>query len=312
VAGRFGCAACNFDGTRATLDPRTSNGRLDAFVSAYDSGGNYLWTRTWGGTGDDQAAGLAVDWLGDVFVSGRFQNTVNFDPTSGVDSHTSNGGYDAFLSQFTASGAFKGAGTWGASGDEMSGVVVDGANTAFASGQFVGAVDFDPSSGGADIHTANGPENAFVSRFAVETPISSEAGGAVTLTTGVTLTLVFAPVASPITVTTSLTSTRPVSPGEASKGPAFIVSAHDSGGAEVTDLSQPFTLTAHYTIWDALGLDGGTLHLCYWDGLAGAWRDVPTTVDPVNHTLTANVSRLAMFAILGVPVPGVYLPFIGY
>jgi hypothetical protein len=311
VAGRFGCSACNFDATHATQDPRTTNGSLDVFISAYDSNGNYLWAQTWGGIGLDQAAGMDVDRLGDVFVSGRFQNTADFDPSSGgTDSHTSNGGYDAFLSEFSASGTFKGAGSWGGSGDEMSGVTVDGANTVSANGLFASTVDFDPSSGGTDSRLANGPQNAFVSRFAVETPVSSGSGATITLTTDVTTTLSFGPVASPITVTTSLTNTQPVSPGETAMGPAFIVSAYDNTGATVTDLAQPFTLTVHFTVWNTLGLHGDTLHLCDWDAQAGVWRGVPTTVDPVNYTLTAQVSRLGMFAILGSPMPGVYLPLI--
>jgi hypothetical protein len=41
-----------------------------------------------------------MDSSGNSYVTGYFSGTVDFDPGSGVDSHTSNGGYDVFLSKF--------------------------------------------------------------------------------------------------------------------------------------------------------------------------------------------------------------------
>ena len=162
VAGRFASTNCDFN-PGGSPDIHSSNGALDAFLSKFDSNGTFQWAKTWGGSGGDEATGLAVDGAGHVYVAGRFHNTVDFDPGSGVDNHTSNGQYDVSLSQFDASGNFW-AKTWGGSGDDFSGVTVDESGNVYAAGDFVGLVDFDPD-GGGDNHTAVGGSDAFFSKF---------------------------------------------------------------------------------------------------------------------------------------------------
>jgi hypothetical protein len=108
--------------------------------------------------------GLAVDAAGNVYVSGWFFATVDFDPGSGNDTHPSNGQHDAFLSQFDSSGNFQWAKTWGGSGNDSSGVAADGAGNVYAFGGFVGTVDLDPGSG-VDNHTSHGASDAFLSKF---------------------------------------------------------------------------------------------------------------------------------------------------
>ena len=167
VTGRFASVNCDFNPDPVITDTHSSNGAgvFDAFLSKFDSNGTFQWAKTWGGSGADEATGLAVDGAGHVYVAGRFYNTVDFDPGSGVDNHTSNGQYDVSLSQFASDGTFQWAKTWGGSGDDISGVTVDESGNVYAAGEFVGTVDFDPSSGGVDNHISNGGSDAFLSRF---------------------------------------------------------------------------------------------------------------------------------------------------
>ncbi len=96
VAGCFyGTADFDPDGG----DPHTSNGLWDAFLSKFDTSGNFEWARTWGGLYTDHARGVAADGSGNVYVTGFFQDTVDFDPHGG-DQHPTNGGCDVFLSKF--------------------------------------------------------------------------------------------------------------------------------------------------------------------------------------------------------------------
>jgi hypothetical protein len=87
------------------IDEHNSNGICcDAFVSKFDSEGNFQWARTWGGVGWDAGYGVATDGSGSVYVTGYFLDVADFDPGFGIDEHTSNGEYDAFLSKFPPDG----------------------------------------------------------------------------------------------------------------------------------------------------------------------------------------------------------------
>jgi len=147
------------------VDNHTSIGHTDVFLSKFDSSGEFEWARTWGGTHYNYGYGVAVDGSGNVYVTGRFEGTVDFDPGSGVDNHTSNGVWEVFLTKFDSSGAFKWARTWGGSYYDCGyGVAVDGSDSVYVTGYFEGTVDFDPGSG-ADNHTSNGDDDVFLSKF---------------------------------------------------------------------------------------------------------------------------------------------------
>ncbi len=150
------------------VDNHTSNGYIDVFLSKFDSSGAFKWARTWGGSYNDWGHGVACDGSGNVYVTCAFHGTVDFDPGSGVDNHTSNGEDDVFLSRFDSSGSFKWVRTWGGSDeyyrDEGYGVAVDGSGSVYVTGYFYGTVDFDPGSG-VDNHASNGEYDVFLSKF---------------------------------------------------------------------------------------------------------------------------------------------------
>lgn len=83
-----------------------SAGGSDAFVAKYDAGGNLLWARGLGGSGDDVAHDVAVDGDGNVHVTGYFSGTADFDPGSSAFNIASLGSTDAFICRLTASGGF--------------------------------------------------------------------------------------------------------------------------------------------------------------------------------------------------------------
>ena len=61
---------------------------------------SYVWTKTVGGTGTDYGNSAAVDSSGNVYVTGSFQGTVDFNPGTDTDEHTSSGDYDIFVTTF--------------------------------------------------------------------------------------------------------------------------------------------------------------------------------------------------------------------
>ena len=125
---------------------------MDAFLSKFDSNGNFKWARSWGGSGYDSAGSVAVDPSGNVVAGGAFDSMdADFDPGPGKDIHASNGDLDAFISKFTALGNFLWAQTWGSSDpshpDITYGVAMDSKGNAYATGMVGPQCDLDPGPG---------------------------------------------------------------------------------------------------------------------------------------------------------------------
>jgi len=116
-----------FSGTNIDFDPsagtelRSSNGGTDAFITKYDSNGNFQWVKTWGSTEDDRAYGLSIFDNKYLYVTGRFSGTnVDFDPGSSQDLHSSNGSADIFVSRYSTGGDYGWTETIGGTGSEIA------------------------------------------------------------------------------------------------------------------------------------------------------------------------------------------------
>src|SRR5690606_39092960 len=114
--------------------------------------GDVLWARSGGGVSDDVGYGLAVDAAGDVYVSGRLQETATFGDTTLVSA----GGWDFFLARYSPEGDLR----WvrsagGAEDDEGFGLAVGPDGAAYATGLFFDTATFGDttlvSAGGRDI-----------------------------------------------------------------------------------------------------------------------------------------------------------------
>jgi len=69
------------------------------FFAKYDANGNYLWAKTIGSTDYDFGRCITVDKFDNVFITGFFHYTIDFDPGPGMANHTANGFGDAFISK---------------------------------------------------------------------------------------------------------------------------------------------------------------------------------------------------------------------
>jgi Tfp pilus assembly protein PilW len=146
--------------TLGVLPGQTSSGSRDAFIRKYDATGAEVWTRQFGGTGNDRFFDVSVDASG-VYLSGF---------TGGRLPGQSGGGTgDAFVRMYD----FDGAGLWtqqfGTSAWDLSYAVSVGASGAYAAGETSGTLPGQTSSGGYD---------AFLVRFAPPPALQVAAGGA--------------------------------------------------------------------------------------------------------------------------------------
>jgi hypothetical protein len=137
----------------------------DIFVSKLDASGNYVWAKALGGSGFDNGQGIALDATGNVYTTGTFEGTADFDPGAGVANLTSAGNKDVFVSKLDASGNYVWARRFGGSvSDDIGyGIAVDATGNVHTSGSFFGTADFDPGAGVANL-TANSTD-IFVSKL---------------------------------------------------------------------------------------------------------------------------------------------------
>src|SRR4051794_18189592 len=101
------------------------------------------------GDGTADIAGTVVDSAGNVYISGSFFHTVDFDPGPGALNLTSAGTSDLFIVKLDRAGNLVWARTIGGSGDDgISGPALDGSGNLYFWGAFQGNVDVDPGPGG--------------------------------------------------------------------------------------------------------------------------------------------------------------------
>ncbi|MFH1514383.1 MAG: hypothetical protein ABIG42_02875, partial [bacterium] len=91
----------------------TANGWSDVYLSKFDPNGNFVWARTWGGAESDEGYAADIDDSGNIYVTGYYRETVDFDPGPGTEEYTSNDRADVYLSKFDPNGNFVWARTWG-------------------------------------------------------------------------------------------------------------------------------------------------------------------------------------------------------
>ncbi len=92
---------------------------------------------------------VATDEMGNVYTTGSFTGTVDFNPGAEVFNLTAEGFEDVFISKFDINGHFVWAYSFGSADTNESGkdIEIDALGNVFLLGAFRGEVDFDPGSG---------------------------------------------------------------------------------------------------------------------------------------------------------------------
>jgi gliding motility-associated-like protein len=153
ATGWFG-GSCDFD-VRGSHTNLTSGGPADGFICKFDGNGNFLWVKSLGSSVANnviQPRGIDVDETGDVYSSGSFIGTQDFDPSGNTYNLVSNGSFDAFLVKLNPQGDFLWAKNLGSSDvDYAYDVCVTPLGNVFMIGGYNKTVDFDPGPGTSTI-----------------------------------------------------------------------------------------------------------------------------------------------------------------
>lgn len=74
-----------------------SEGLNDIFVGKFDVNGDFMWAKRWGGTGADYCTSMIIDMPNNIYTTGYFKDSVDFNPAKEVFKLGSKGNNDAFI-----------------------------------------------------------------------------------------------------------------------------------------------------------------------------------------------------------------------
>lgn len=154
----------DFDPGVGVANATTVGGSADGFVVKLTSTGNYTWHYVINSANDVDARALITDASGNVYVTGYFAGTADFDFV-GTATQLSAGGEDIFVLRITSSGVYVNAVKMGSTGNDSGrSINVDSQGNILVSGYFSGTVDFDPGAG-TNNKTSLGGHDIFVQKL---------------------------------------------------------------------------------------------------------------------------------------------------
>lgn len=142
----------------------------DSYLSKFNSSGDFMWVRTWGGEdGGIQAWDIAIDAQGRVYICGMFGRTIDFDPGPGIYELNSSVSTGFYVSCFDRDGNFITThGWWSEHENSLVGwansISIDDDGYVYLTGTFSYDVDFDPVYGG-NVQIADGFGDVFLMKL---------------------------------------------------------------------------------------------------------------------------------------------------
>ncbi len=160
------------------FDPDTSSfflsscGDNDIFIAKYDSIGRFLNAFSIGGAGLDIGYAITLDPLENIYVTGCFHDTTDFDPSMNNYELIALAGADIFLAKYNNNNQLKWAIGVGSQsgfyiGDISHSLLCDLSDNVYISGYYSSYADFDPSYDTLFLET-NGCSGLFIAKYSNE------------------------------------------------------------------------------------------------------------------------------------------------
>lgn len=128
----------------AAMNNLTSTGNRDIFILKLNSNGDFVWAHKFGSALPDEGVATCFDPNGNVFVTGFFQETVDFNPGSATNNFAATS-YDIFILKLDANGNYE----WnidlgGSPAEQGRAIQCDASGNVYTSGSYVSTLDFNP------------------------------------------------------------------------------------------------------------------------------------------------------------------------
>ncbi|MFC1733848.1 SBBP repeat-containing protein, partial [candidate division KSB1 bacterium] len=125
-----------------------SSGSNDIYIQKLSASGDLIWVKKVGGQFNFDSDAIKVDIWGNIYVTGIFYDTVDFNPGPGIYNLSAVGEKDIFILKLDSLGDF----IWarkigGPDNDYVKDIELDITGNIYVLGDFKDTVDFDPDSG---------------------------------------------------------------------------------------------------------------------------------------------------------------------
>ena len=131
----------------------TSGASNSGYITKFDPSGNFIWAKQIGdgASGNNvYSYGIVLDAAANIYTTGGFVHTVDFDPGSNVSSMTTTGSFqDAYILKLDSGGNYRWSKQLGGSYDELAySIALDASANVYTTGVLISSqADFDPGSG---------------------------------------------------------------------------------------------------------------------------------------------------------------------
>jgi hypothetical protein len=121
-------------------------GSKDVFILKLDSLGSFIWAKSFGSPSVDRGLALDIDNFDNVYISGIFQDSINFNPGVNNQTRIAKGFQDSFILKLDSAGNFKWANTYGSSlSTYCNDIVIDNQSNLILTGIYRGRTSFNPN-----------------------------------------------------------------------------------------------------------------------------------------------------------------------
>jgi hypothetical protein len=126
----------------------SATGGSDIFIQKLDTSGAFIWAKKIGGVGWDEINSFVLDSIDNIYATGFFRDTVDFDPGPNMMIFNSIGNRDIFVLKLDSAANFLWAKQMGGTGDDWgNGIAIDPFGNVFTTGFYENLVDFNPGPG---------------------------------------------------------------------------------------------------------------------------------------------------------------------
>ncbi len=155
----------DFDPNDNIFYPLTAQGGGNTFILKLDSNGVFKWAKNLGGTSQVAPNSIKIDHNNNLYLSGIFYQTGDFDPDSGSVNVTSNGGSDVYLLKLDSNGTYLWSHQFGSKQHDFSSdLSIDKYGNSYVSGFFSDTINFDTTSNN-HILTSSIVLNSYIAKY---------------------------------------------------------------------------------------------------------------------------------------------------